>query len=49
MGLNSKEGGHIALLLFVSLSVHQHFPSIFFAEIAHNEMKFGIKINPKNI
>jgi hypothetical protein len=38
-----KEGGHIALLL----SVHQQFPFIFFALVAHIEMKFGIQIYRK--
>jgi hypothetical protein len=53
----SKKGGHIALLLSVGLSVgrsvsrsvHQQFPFIFFALVAHIEMKFGIHIYRKNI
>jgi hypothetical protein len=50
----SKKGGHIALLLSVGryvgdgLSVQQ-FPFIFFALVAHIEMKFGIQIYCKNI
>jgi hypothetical protein len=31
----SKKGGHIALLLCGSPSVHQQFPFIFFAQVAH--------------
>jgi hypothetical protein len=44
--MSSKKGGHIALLLSVSLSVSQFtlFPFIFFALVAHTEMKFGIQI-----
>jgi hypothetical protein len=38
-----------ALLLFVGRSIHQQFPFIFFALIAHIEMKFGIQIYCKNI
>ena len=42
----SKKGGHIALLLSVGRSVgrsvHQQFPFIFFALVAHTEMKFGM-------
>jgi hypothetical protein len=52
-----EKGGHIALLLFVGLlvglyvlSVHQQFLFIFFAEVAHSEIKYGIIwIHHKNI
>ena len=35
--------------LSVGRSVHQQFPFIFFALLAHIEMKFGIQIYRKNI
>jgi hypothetical protein len=44
--------GHIAMLLSVSQffcqSIHQQFLFIFFTEVAHTEMKFGIQIDHKN-
>ena len=45
----SKKGGHIALLLSVSRSVHQQFPLIFFAKDKHIEMKFCIQVYLDNI
>jgi hypothetical protein len=45
----SKKGGHIALLLsvgrYVGRSVHQQFPFIFFALVAHMVYRFIVRIS----
>ena len=43
------EEGRAYCFAAVCRSVHQQFPFIFFAKVAHIEMKFGIQTFHRNI